>query len=135
MKYLTVKIFLFLIFVSVAYSYAQVNYFSATSDAGNVKLAWTTADESNINHFSIQRKTPQQSSFIEIGIVQQNAGNNHNYTYEDQSLYKLNDVVFTYRIVSVNKDNSTSVYPHDISVSPNISGIKRTWGSIKAMFR
>jgi hypothetical protein len=124
-----------LILLSVSFSFAQqtVTYFSAKSDGGNVKIEWTTGDESNVNHYSIQRKTPQ-TSYIEIASVQ-TKGSNSYYSYEDQSLYKISDVVFTYRLVTVNKDNSTSVYPNDISVSPNISGIKRTWGSIKAMFR
>jgi hypothetical protein len=133
MKYLTVKIFLLLILVSITMSYAQVTYFSAKTDGNNVKIEWTSGDESNVAHYSIQRKTPQ-TSYIEIASVQ-SRGSNSYYSYEDQSLYKVNDVVFTYRLVIIGKDNSSLVYPHEISVSPNISGIKRTWGSIKAMFR
>jgi hypothetical protein len=134
MKYLTVKIFLVLLLLSVACSYAQqtVTYFTAKSDGGNVKVEWASANESDVNHYSLQRKSPG-TSFIEIASIPPK-GNNSYYTYEDQSLYKAQDVLFTYILVTINKsraNESTS----SVSVSPNISGIKRTWGSIKAMFR
>jgi hypothetical protein len=134
MKYLTVKIFLVLLLLSVASSYAQqtVTYFTAKSDGGNVKVEWTSANESDVNHYSLQRKSPG-TSFIEIASISPK-GNNSYYTYEDQSLYKAQDVLFTYILVTINKskpNESTAA----VSVSPNISGIKRTWGSIKAMFR
>lgn len=133
MKFYTIKLFLLMLVVSAAYSYAQVTYFSAKTGGNNVKIEWTSGDESNVSHYSIERKTPQ-TSFVEIVTVPAKGSNSY-YSYEDQSLYKINDAVFIYRIVSVNKDNSSTIYPHDVSVSPNISGIKRTWGSIKAMFR
>ena len=134
MKYSTVKIFLVLVLLSVSFSYAQqtVTYFSAKSDGGNVRVDWTSSNESDVNHYSLQRKSPG-TSYIEIASIQPK-GNNSSYTYEDQSLYKAQDVLFTYILVTINRtksNESTSA----VSVSPNISGIKRTWGSIKAMFR
>jgi hypothetical protein len=132
MKYLAIKISLILLFVSVAFADAFLYYFTAQSEGENVKIEWKTGEEANVNHFSIQRKTPQ-TSFAEITIVQPK-GSNSLYSYLDQSIYKTNDVVFTYRLIIVNNDMGTSSSPM-VTVSPNISGIKRTWGSIKAMFR
>ena len=132
MKYLYIKIFLILLFVSVAFGDAFFYYFTVQSEGANVKLEWKTGEETNLNHFSIQRKTPQ-TSFVEITTVQPK-GSNSLYSYLDQSIYKTNDVVFTYRLLIVNNDMGTSTSPW-VTVSPNISGIKRTWGSIKAMFR
>jgi hypothetical protein len=132
MKYLTIKIFLILTFVSVAFGSAILNYFEVKSQGDNVQVEWQTGTESNINHYSIQRRTPQ-TSFVEIATIQPK-GSNSLYTYVDQSIYKTNDVIFIYQLKIVDSDMQAT-YSVERSASPNISGIKRTWGSIKAMFR
>ena len=121
-----------LLFVSVAFAGAILNYFEVSSQSENVQVEWKTGDESNVNHFSILRKTPQ-TSYVEIATVQPR-GSNSLYTYVDQSIYKTNDVIFIYQLKIVDNDMLTT-YSIERSASPNISGIKRTWGSIKAMFR
>ena len=132
MKYVGIKIFILLALVSVTFAGAFLNYFQARSEGDNVKIEWNTGEESNINHFSIERKTPQQS-YVEITTLQPK-GNNSFYSYVDQSIYKTHDVIFIYRLKIV--DNyQAATYSSEVSVSPNISGVKRTWGSIKAMFR
>jgi hypothetical protein len=86
-----------------------------------------------LNHFVIERKTPQ-SSFSEVGTVQPK-GNNSFYSFTDQNTYKANDMVFVYRLKIVDDNNQVS-YSKDVTVTHSISSIaKRTWGSIKAMFR
>ena len=132
MKFLTIKIFLLLAFVSVAFGSAILNYFEVKSQGDNVQVEWQTGTESNINHYSIQRRTPQ-TSFVEIATIQPK-GSNSLYTYVDQSIYKTNDVIFIYQLKIVDSDMQAT-YSLERSASPNISGIKRTWGSIKAMFR
>jgi len=132
MKYLTIKIFLILTFISVAFGGAILNYFEVKSQGDNVQVEWQTGTETNINHYSIQRRTPQ-TSFVEIATIQPK-GNNSLYDYVDQSIYKPNDVIFIYQLKIVDNDMQTS-YSVERSASPNISGVKRTWGSIKAMFR
>ena len=132
MKYLAIKIFLILTFVSVAFGGAILNYFEVKSQGDNVQVEWQTGTESNINHYSIQRRTPQ-TSFVEIATIQPK-GSNSLYTYVDQSIYKTNDVIFIYQLKIVDSDMQAT-YSIERSASPNISGIKRTWGSIKAMFR
>jgi lipopolysaccharide export LptBFGC system permease protein LptF len=132
MKYVGIKIFFLLALVSVTFAGAFLNYFQARSEGDNVKIEWNTGEESNINHYAIERKTPQQN-YVEISTIQPK-GNNSFYTFVDQSIYKANDVVFIYRLKIVDNNQVVS-YSDQASVSPNISGVKRTWGSIKAMFR
>jgi hypothetical protein len=132
MKYLIIKIFLILVFVSVAFGGAILDYFQVKSDGDNVKLEWQTGTESNVNHFSVQRRTPQ-TSYVEIATLQPK-GSNSFYNYTDQSIYKTNDLIFIYQLKIIDNDNQTSL-SIERSASPNISGVKRTWGSIKAMFR
>jgi hypothetical protein len=125
-------IILVLIALATVYAGAYIEFFHARSESDDVKLEWKTVEENNVSHFSILRKTPQ-SPYIEIASVQPK-GNNSYYTYVDQNAYKANDILFTYQIKIVDKNGQVASI-EEASVSHNISGVKRTWGSIKAMFR
>lgn len=109
-----------------------LEYFHGRSEGDDIRLEWKTREEKNLQHFKIERKTPQ-SSFIEIATVQPK-GSNSTYTYVDQSVYKPTDLIFIYRLKIVDT-NGQSAYSNEVSVSHSVSGVKRTWGSIKAMFR
>lgn len=124
--------FIFLLFISVVYAGAYIEYFHARSEGEDVRLEWKTGEESNLNKFVVERKTPQ-SSFVEIGSID-SKGSNSYYTYIDKNAYKANDLLFSYRLKIVENNNNVA-YSSEVSVSHNVSGVKRTWGSIKAMFR
>ncbi|HSD63405.1 MAG TPA: hypothetical protein VLB50_06385 [Ignavibacteriaceae bacterium] len=125
-------IFIILLAISTALAGALLDYFHAQNDGENVKLEWKTTIESNLANFVVQRRTPD-SQFFDLSTINPK-GNNSVYTYTDQSAYKMTDLVFVYRLKIVDNDGSVA-YSTEVSVSPNISGVKRTWGSIKAMFR
>ena len=116
--------------ISTTLAGAFIEFFNARSEGENVRLEWKTGEESNLKNYVIERKTPQ-SDFIEIATVNPK-GDNSIYTYIDESAYKATDMVFIYRLKIVAENISHS---HEVSVTPNVSGVKRTWGSIKAMFR
>jgi len=126
------QILLVLSIVGTSLAGAFMEYFHARSEGENVKLEWKTGEESNLKNFIIERKT-QQSAYVELSTISPN-GDNSFYTYVDESVYKSSDYVFTYRLRIVDADQKIS-YSSEVSVSPSISGVKRTWGSIKAMFR
>ncbi len=119
--------------IATVYAGAYIEYFHARSESDNVRLEWQTSEETNLQKFVIERKTPQ-SSFTEIASVSPK-GNNSNYIFTDQNAYKTNDMVFVYRLKIVD-NNDQVTYSADVTVTHSISSVaKRTWGSIKAMFR
>ena len=129
-KVLLVIIPTFLFIVAV---YATTyEYFQAHSEGDNILLEWKTGDENGLQKFIIQRKTPQ-TSYIEIATIQPK-GSNSFYSYKDESAYKTQDLLFVYQLVFVDVNGSRST-SNEIRVSSQVSGVKRTWGSIKAMFR
>lgn len=129
----TSTIILVFLFIATVYAGAYISYFHVSSESDNVKLEWQTGDESDLQEFVIERKTPQ-NSFIEIGTIKPK-GDNSYYSYIDQNTYKTNDLLFIYRLKMVDSDGVTITYTEPTPISLNISGVKRTWGSIKAMFR
>lgn len=131
MKKVLLKISFVLLLVVAVYA-TTYEYFQAHSEGDNIRLEWRTGDESGLDKFIIQRKTPQ-SSYIEIATVKP-MGNNSIYSYLDESAYKAQDLVFIYQLEFVDI-NGTVSKSNEVTVSSNVSGVKRTWGSIKAMFR
>ncbi len=132
MKLLLTKVLVVLAFISTVFAGAFIDYFQARSENENVRLEWKTGSEENLKNFVIERKT-SQSSFTDIATIEPK-GDNSIYTYIDESAYKSNDLIFVYRLRIV-ENNSQYTHSSQVSVSTNISGFKRTWGSIKAMFR
>ena len=126
------KVFLLLIIISTAFGEAYLDYFRGHTESEDIKLEWKTGTENNLKNFVIERKTPQ-SSFIEVATIQPKGSNSY-YSFTDESAYKGNDLIFIYKLKIVDNNNQYS-YSSEVSVSPNLSGVKRTWGSIKAMFR
>jgi len=129
------RLFQFLFIVSIigtALAGAGMEYFLGRAEGENVKLEWKTSEEYNLKHFILERKTPQ-TSYVDL-ITIDPKGNNSIYSYIDESVYKSSNYIFTYRLKIVDQDQRVS-YSQEVSVSPNPSGVKKTWGSIKAMFR
>jgi hypothetical protein len=130
-----VILLLFLFVATVFAGGAYINYKSASSDgSGSVTLTWSTNEEANVKEFLITRNSPPSNDYIEIARVTAK-GSNSNYTYTDAAAYKeASDLIFKYRILIIDNAGQEEG-SFDISVSQNLSGYKRTWGSIKAMFR
>ncbi|KAB2838307.1 MAG: hypothetical protein F9K45_11520, partial [Melioribacteraceae bacterium] len=108
---------------------AFLNYFNTRSDNGNVIISWQTGQETNVRNFVIER-APFNGTYIDIATIAAK-GNNSTYEYVDESAYKTNDQVYIYRLRIVDNDGSTS-YSGLSQVAHSVSGIKQTWGSIKA---
>lgn len=122
---------LFLITLSVIYAGAELVSFSAKSQNGNVVLNWQTSSETNLKHFVVERKSVD-GSYFDIAVVEPRS--DKNYQYIDQSAFKTLDAVYSYRLRIVDNDGSAS-YSSIQSVYHNVSSVKRTWGSIKQLFR
>lgn len=122
-----------ILFVSTLFAGAILRDLRAYSEGENVKVEWETGDESSVQSFVVERSS-SQSDFAEISSPISPKGSNSYYSFLDESLFKNTDYVFQYRLKIVDVDGTIS-HSAVISVAPKISGLKRTWGSIKAMFR
>lgn len=107
---------------------------TASSIDGNVVIEWRTQNEVNVDYFAIERKTPNMTFPVTLpDKIYPNS--DHYYRFVDKSAYKTNDNVYTYRIAIVDKDGTISHSGEFYVNHSSVSGVKRTWGSIKAMFR
>ena len=105
----------------------------ARSDGNNVTIQWGSTDESGIVNYVIERRAGTNGEFLilaEVGVK----GSNSSYEYIDYSAFKTNGSIYQYRIKIVSQQGLIE-YSKVVTVSHNVSSVKRTWGSLKAMFR
>jgi hypothetical protein len=138
----TLAIIFILVITAIAFAGEDlIERFTARSDGSVITVEWKTTSEDNLKKFEIERSSTK-------GIFQKIAtfdakGTPTSYKYSDtDALLKtigsdnsnLSKSLFYYRIKLINKDNSSS-YCNTITVTHDVSSIKRTWGMIKEMFR
>jgi hypothetical protein len=133
------KMFLTLLIVLTTITLAGVirdGSMQARSDGSNVTIQWGTTDESNIKEFEVVRRDGNVGEFISIAIISKK-GSNSLYEYIDKSAFKTTGTIYQYQIKVIYQNSDIEYFPKDgpLTVSHNVSSVKRTWGSLKAMFR
>ncbi len=119
-------------FVALA-DVVKTGSFQASSDGINVDLRWMTEDETNILHFEIERRSGVDGSFIAIGTIDPKGSSM--YEFIDYSAFRKTTTVYQYRIKITFTNGTAPLYIGPLTVTHSVSGVRRTWGSIKAMFR
>lgn len=121
----------FILSAAFVFAGAEIYNFGATSQDGNVIVSWQTTSETNVNYFEIERAT-YNGSYGYVATIYPNSSKS--YQYIDKAAYKTTGQMYNYQLKIVDKDGSVS-YTGKVSVAHNsASGVKRTWGSIKALF-
>ena len=107
---------------------------TAQSNGSDVVIRWTTVDESGVQKFEVLRRSGWTGEFLVIGAIDQLRGNNSVYEFVDKSAFKAAGGLYQYKVRILN-GQSPAPETETVSVSHVSSAAKRTWGSIKAMFR
>jgi len=105
----------------------------ATSDGVDVTIRWMTEDETGVARFEIERRNGTDGLFSAIGVA--DAKGASLYEFVDHSAFLKTTAVYQYRIRISFRDGRAPFYTQPLTVSHTVSGVRRTWGSIKAMFR
>ena len=74
-----------------------------------------------------------RNNMVEIATIKPK-GSNSDYKFTDENAYKSTESFYVYRLKIVDSNLQES-FSHIVSVSHYPSSVKRTWGSIKALFR
>ncbi len=131
-----IKVFILLvIFSGVLYGAVTLQYFTARNNSNGVLVEWKTGDEGGSSKFEIERSAESPDNFIYLDF--KNAtGNNSYYSFQDNSvdINGRTTSIYYYRLKCM-EPNGNYTYTNHITVSHTVSGIRSTWGSIKAIFR
>ena len=129
----TSLIILLTVVVSIAYGSIIKDRPTALSNGSDIYVRWATEDESSVLRFSIVRRAGTTGDFIEISTIGPK-GDNSSYEFIDRSVFRMTDGIFQYRIRAYTNE-TTFGETEIVTVSHVSSTARRTWGSIKAMFR
>lgn len=103
------------------------------NEGTRVVLAWTMEQEATVAAFEIHRRTPTSTGFVLLHTLASH-GPGKPYGYTDATLYKETSALAEYAIWAVQRDG-TRVALFSEQVNYTTTGIRRTWGSLKAMFQ
>jgi capsular polysaccharide biosynthesis protein len=116
--------------VSAQISVPQITGVSPQSD-GTILINWTIGSENGVVYYEIYRSTDINGTFSLIG----NAQKGTLYFIDKTDLFKTTSRYFCYKVTAVGSSDSRTSNIMGVSYSSTSSAAKRTWGSIKAMFR
>ena len=134
---ITFSLIILLLIPIVLLSGIRITDFHGRRENNTVVLEWTTVEESNIKQFNIERTSEINSAnWTLIGSVEAKGESSTQqlYSFRDSNIFKTNQANFYYRLGIMDNNNMITYHDVIISISGN-SGIKHTWGSLKAMFR
>jgi len=105
----------------------------ATSDGVDVTVRFLTEDESAVAIFEIERRGGTDGEFVSIGHLEPKGPSL--YEYVDHSAFMKAGAIYQYRVKVSFSNGQAPYYTNPLTISHTVSGVRRTWGSIKAMFR
>ena len=108
-----------------------------TNAEGYITVTWQTDDETGVKNFQVWRAQVVEGNvgtFEMVGVVDRPDVKPMKYEFVDQAIFKVTTNVFAYK-VRVMFQNGTYSDSEITKTSHLSSTAKRTWGSIKAMFR
>jgi hypothetical protein len=113
----------------------ELTEFSAMPAENAIELTWRISDSGEVLYVIIQR-SQDEMSWEDVATVYSQSGQDI-YSYRDNAVVKNDRQLagtYYYRLVFhlVNGENQVSA---SIMAQPRYSGVYRTWGSLKALFR
>lgn len=135
MRYLLFVVVSCFLFLTVASAeIIKSGSLQASSDGANVTLRWISEDEAGVQRFDIQRRSGVDGSFSTIASIDPKGASL--YEFIDYSAFLKAATLYQYQIVIHFSDQSKPAQVFGpLTVSHTVSGVRRTWGSIKSMFR
>lgn len=103
---------------------------SGYSNGSSIVVRWVSENEQGVVEFRIERRAGGSGPFIELTELPAQ-GSGSSYEYIDNSVFRASDNYYQYRITAVGSGSD----PWLVIVSYSTNSVRRTWGSIKAMFR
>ena len=123
-----------------------LTYLKGRVETDAIVIEWQSANEAGVINFTVERSEIKSNDYEELATVAA-TGSHSSYRYRDAAVNEMAPNggagghsrkapladLYKYRI-KINYDKEVS-YSNSITVTRPSSGVKRTWGMIKEMFR
>lgn len=125
--------------MSIFAAEVSFDHMTAKSDGKVITVEWRPGQEKGIRLYELERNSGTEG-FRSIAELEPK-GAQFTYRFIDENALmkggnneRILGKVYSYRVKVIAYDNSIS-YSNIVNVSHSVSGIRRTWGMIKEMFR
>ncbi len=119
---------------AAAFSYSvKLSYFTVERQQNDFVLAWQATLEEDVRSYELYRKTSYTADFARIQTFSAH-GAGKEYRFKDDQVYKTSSEELDYRLdVVFTNGLRQQVAEKKLNYTP--TAVRRTWGSIKAMFQ
>lgn len=137
MRYILPLLLLFSAGATLLQAQTASDYFSALSIRASgdaIVVQWTSVREDGLTSYEVQRRDAETPIYVRIGTVDLK-GSGSRYTYVDNSAFNKPSEAkqYTYRIRATTRNGST--YSQILTISHDVSSVRKSWGMIKELFR
>ncbi|HEX7069387.1 MAG TPA: hypothetical protein VF190_01215 [Rhodothermales bacterium] len=120
---------------AVLFGGARVTLFEIQKDGSDLVISWQSDQEDGVREYELHRMTPYSNGeYVALETVRAH-GPGKVYRYRDDQVYKNAADMIDYRLDVVFTDGSRQVGVKTGRVDYTSTAVRRTWGSIKAMFQ
>ena len=126
-------------FVLLAFSPMQsgtvrIDFFRVGEMGNNLVVEWQTQVEEGVKEYELLRMTRfTNNQFVRVKSIPPH-GTDKSYIYRDDQVFKSSGELVDYRLEVVYTDGAREQLASE-QVNYTSTAIRRTWGSIKAMFQ
>lgn len=114
---------------------AQLDFFKIEKEENNLVISWETVQEDDVREFALYRRTSfSNNQFVAIQKAFPAHGTSKLYKHIDDQVYKSALDKVDYRIEVVYTNGLRQVLSTQ-SINYTSTALRRTWGSLKAMFQ
>lgn len=114
---------------------AQLSFFRVEKQVDDLVITWQAKAEDGLKEYVLERRTPfTNGEFKEVKQRFQPHGIGKPYRFRDDQLYKSLDNEVDYRLYAVYQNNERQRLAEQ-KINYTSTSVRRTWGSIKAMFQ
>lgn len=121
--------------VSGAQSRAIITTAELYNESGQFAIEWQVGDESEVEKYVVKRKTANSNRFVTVGEVRPSRSGTYRVEDDGASIFKTESNDIVYRIEVYGRGQSEPIEYREVSSVYASSTVRRTWGSIKAMFQ
>jgi len=117
---------------------APIKNLGALQNGGSIKVSWWSTSEDGVSYYEVVRSSDLLGPYLPLPNIKiAPLGDNQFYSIDDNcELFKSQGKFFYYKVRVVLADGSARESdPVSTYYNSTSSAAKRTWGSIKAMFR
>ena len=125
----------FVLVLTVGTVFASVVFsrFEAPTENNDIVVTWEASVEADVREYVLERRTVFDAQFVEMARLNVH-GANSPYIYRDERVFKAEAEQVSYRLRMIGNDGSLLGVTDPITVDYTPTAVRRTWGSIKAMF-